>query len=203
MNATATLTLNPNGVVSINPNSLGPAGGTSVAATVTLLAPAPSAGATVTLTSSNPAVALPPSYVKVSSGATSSAQFKINTTAVSTGTPVTITATYNGSTATVTMTVYPLAPYAVNLSPTSASGGQTIYGSVVLDGLAPSGGVTVSLSSSNPTAAPVPATVTVAAGSNTSPRFSFITGAVTSPTVVTITATYQGYTATGTLTVNP
>ncbi|HTQ54604.1 MAG TPA: FG-GAP-like repeat-containing protein [Bryobacteraceae bacterium] len=202
-NATAVLTVNPNTVASIDPNSLSPAGGTNVAATVTLLAPAPSSGANVTLTSSNPAVALPPSYVRVGAGAITSAQFKISTSNVSVGTPVIITATYNGGSASVTITVYPLVPYTLNLSQTSAKGGKTITGTVVMNGTAPSGGITVSLSSTDSNAAPVPASVAVPAGSNVSSRFSFVTGTVTTSTTVTITATYQGYSATNTLTVNP
>jgi hypothetical protein len=132
-----------------------------------------------------------------------SGQFKITTLPVTASTPVTITASYNGGAATTTLTVNPLVPVSVNLSQTSAIGGKTIYVSVSLNGVAPAGGALVSLSSSNPSAAPVPPSVTVAAGASTSPKVSFVTGSVSSTTLVTITATYQGYIATGTLTISP
>lgn len=202
-NASTTLTLNPDGVASVNLSSAAIAGGTSLSATVTLLAPAPSAGADVLLSASNPAIVSLPSYVKVSSGSTMSGQFKITTLPVTASTPVTITASYNGGAATTTLTVNPLVPVSVNLSQTSAIGGKTIYVSVSLNGVAPAGGALVSLSSSNPSAAPVPPSVTVAAGASTSPKVSFVTGSVSSTTLVTITATYQGYIATGTLTISP
>lgn len=69
----------------------------------------------------------------------------------------------------------------------------------MLNAAAPSGGVTVSLSSSYPAVAAVPAAVTVAGGSRISSKFSITTVAVTAQTAVTITATYQGSNASGTL----
>ncbi len=202
----ATLTVNPDGVAEVNLSPTLVVGGTGSSAsnTVTLLAPAPSAGATVTLSSSNPAVAAVPSSVTVSGGATLSAAFMIATTAVSTTTPVTITATYNGVAALAILTVAPPSPSSVNLTQSGVEGGKTVVGNTVtLNAPAPSGGMTLSLSSSKTTVATVPATVTVPAGSVTSATFSITTSAVTSQTNVTITAGYQGSTAKATLTVKP
>jgi hypothetical protein len=64
-------------------------------------------------------------------------------------------------------------------------------------------GAVVNLSSSDPSIAAVPATVTVAPGLNQSPNFSITTSAVTTATQVTITASYNGGTKTAVLTVNP
>ena len=69
--------------------------GTPSVGTVTLNGPAPTGGATVILTSLNPAVASVPGSVTVPQGATS-AQFLVDTLAVTAPTVVTIQASYNG-----------------------------------------------------------------------------------------------------------
>jgi len=199
--ATATLTVNPDGVASLNLSATSVVGGAGTAdsATVTLLAPAPPAGAAVKLSSGNPAVVSLPASVRVAAGATTSPAFKITTTAVSVITPVTITSGYNGIEAPVTLTVNPLAPSSVTLGQSSVIGGKTVSATVSLNAAAPSSGVTVSLASSNPAVAAVPAAVTVAAGARTA-KFSVSTSAVAKQTTVTITASYQGNSA-ATLTV--
>jgi hypothetical protein len=72
----------------------------------------------------------------------------------------------------------------------------------MLNGPAPAGGVTVSLSSSDPTAT-VPGLVTIPAGSNISPQFTITTTSVTANVSVTVSATYNGVTKTAMLTVTP
>lgn len=74
--------------------------------TVTLSAAAPAGGAEVTLTSSNSAVASVPSSVIVPEGQTS-ATFDVFMSEVTGNTGVTITASYNGTTRTSTLTVTP------------------------------------------------------------------------------------------------
>jgi len=91
---------------------------------------------------------------------------------------------------------------ALTLSPASVAGGGTSQGKVTLTSAAPSGGAVVGLSSSNTTAATVPASVTVAAG-NTSATFSVSSAAVTASTAVTIGASYGGISRGATLTVTP
>ncbi|MGD0363470.1 MAG: FG-GAP-like repeat-containing protein [Bryobacteraceae bacterium] len=202
---TAPLTINPDGVASLNLSSTTVVGGVAAAAsnTATLMAPASSGGVSIKLSSSNPGVASVPSAVKVAAGATASAGFRITTTAVSVSTPVTLTATYNGVSVPVVLTVNPVEPAAVNLSQAGVVGGsKTINGSITMDTPAPTGGFVVSLTSSNPAVASVPATVTVAAGAKVSPKFTITTTAVTKQVPVTITATYQGNSATATLDVD-
>jgi hypothetical protein len=91
---------------------------------------------------------------------------------------------------------------AVGLNPTSVTGGSPSTGTITLTGPAPSGGVVVSLSSSNANVAGVPASVTVAAGTS-SASFTVTTVAVSGSTGVTVTATSGGVARTTTLTVNP
>jgi hypothetical protein len=89
----SSVTLNPSAVV----------GGNSSQGTVTLSAAAPASGATVTLTSSNPAAATVPTSVTVAASATSTT-FTITTNSVTTSTSSVISATY-GATQTATLGV--------------------------------------------------------------------------------------------------
>ena len=90
----SSLTLNPTGVIGGLQSSTG---------TVTLSAPAPAGGSNVALASSNGAASLP-SSVTVPEGATS-ATFTVNTSIVVVATSATISATYNNSTLTATLSV--------------------------------------------------------------------------------------------------
>lgn len=90
---------------------------------------------------------------------------------------------------------------AVALNPSSVAGGSSSQGTVTLSGPAPNGGAVVSLSD-NSSAASVPASVTVSAGS-TSATFTVTTTAVTSSTSSAISAVYAGVTRTAVLTVTP
>ncbi len=85
-------------------------GGTSVQGTATLSGNAPSGGATVNLTSSNPAVATVPASVGITAG-TPSAPFTVSTTSVGASTPVVISGSFNGGamqSASLTVTPVPL-----------------------------------------------------------------------------------------------
>ena len=93
-----------------------------------------------------------------------------------------------------------LSSLAVN--PTSVVGGNSSTGTVTLSGPAPSGGAQVALSSSNTTAARVPASVTVAAGA-TSAAFTVSSSVVSASTAVTISVSYGGVSRTASLTVKP
>jgi LmbE family N-acetylglucosaminyl deacetylase len=85
------------------------------------------------------------------------------------------------------------------LSPANVASGNSAVGTVTLNGVAPRGAV-VALSSSLPTIASVPATLTVVPGSNTA-SFSLSTVYVTATTVVTISASLGGHTQVANLSV--
>lgn len=91
---------------------------------------------------------------------------------------------------------------AVAVNPSTVVGGNGSTGTATLTAGAPAGDAVVSLSSSNPAAAAVPASVTVAAGA-TSATFAVTTTPVGADTPVTITATHNGVSRTTTLTVTP
>ena len=87
----------------------------------------------------------------------------------------------------------------LTLAASTVPAGGIVAGTVTLSQAAPAGGAVLALSSNSPSAT-VPATVTVAAGA-TSATFTVYAPEVAVPATVTITATYQGSSATATLTV--
>jgi hypothetical protein len=99
------------------------------------------------------------------------------------------------------LTITPLAVAAVSLNPAAVIGGTSAQGTVSLTGPAPSGGLQVTLSSGNPSAATVLGSVTVPAGS-TSATFTVNTVAVSSSTSSIISASYNSVQKTATLRVN-
>jgi len=204
---TATLTVNPVTVASVNLSPSAVIGGkppSQSSNTVTLNAPAPPGGGTVALSSSNSALASVPATVVVPAGGSISPSFTITTTPVAAPTSATISATYNGVTQSAVLTINPAAPKSVMLSATTVAGGNSLPSNrVILNGPAPAAGDVISLSSSNPAIAAVPSTVTVPAGVSTSHPFTITTRSVSSSTTVTISASYLGITASATLTVTP
>ena len=183
--------------VSASPNPV--VGGNSSTGTVALTGAAPAGGAVVALSSANPAASVPGS-VTVAAGA-SSATFVINTSVVSLSTVGTLTATYSGLGKTTTLTVSPApaaALSALSLNPTSVVGGAASTGTVTLTRAAPTGGVTVALSSSRTSLALVPASVLVPAGAS-SANFTVTTFATRKNGSATISASHAGVTRTATL----
>jgi hypothetical protein len=178
--------------------------GDTIVATVTLSQPAPTGGAVVvltkTITSSSPVAAsvnpftvdMPPS-VTVAEGqtvTTFSIVTSVTTTAGFNGAyHVDIQASYGGATPSATLTVNPpLFLSSLSVAPGNLAGGSTAVGTVTLNGPAPAGGALVALAS-NSAAATMPASVLVPAG-QTGATFTVRTGVVTTPTTVTLTATY-------------
>ena len=186
--------------LSVSPSTVA-SNGVSVC-TVTLAANAPTGGATVALSSSNGAVVPVPPSVTINAGS-SSTTFSINVGTVASITSAVITGNYNGTNQTATLTVTPpIQLVSVAVSPTSLIGGNPSNGTVTLSGNAPTGGITVGLSSSNFSVASTPASAFIPAGSSTA-GFTINTSPVSSTTNVTITASYLGTNKTATLAVNP
>jgi len=191
----------PNGVsvASITVNPVGVVGGLTSTGTVTLAKVAPAGGELVNLTSSD-ASAVPPSSVMVAAGSTT-ATFTIDTNPVSSTKADTITASVAGSSVTAILQVTPAVPTGIILFPTEVVGHTDSKGTVYLNGIAPAGGATLTLTSSN-SAAIVPASITVQEGQPLA-DFTIATSPVTSQVVTTITATYAGISETATLTIDP
>ncbi len=159
----------------------------------------------VTLASSNAAVASVPATATVAAGS-NSVTFPVTTHSVTAAQTVTLTATYKSVSRAATLTVNNGSAAAptltgLTLAPTSIIGGtQNSTGTVSLSGAAPTGGVTVTLASSDTAAATTPASVTVGAGS-ASATFTLVSNKVTATHTPTITATYSGVSKTALLTV--
>lgn len=166
-------------------------GGLNATGTVTLTRFAPSGGETVTLASSNTAVAQVPATVTVPAGS-SSATFAVTTTGVAAATSVTLSATASATTKTAVLKVYRPIISNLTFSPNPIVGGVWGVGTITLRGLAPAGGQVVVLSSGNTAVAEVPATVTVLPGESTA-KFNIRTHGVASATTVQITANVNGY----------
>jgi hypothetical protein len=90
--------------------------------------------------------------------------------------------------------------FSLTLSQSSVQGQQQPTGTVRLGTTAPSSGVIVTLTSSNPSVAQVPASVMVAGGQSGA-SFTINTSTVPSNSASTISATYNGATRTAALTV--
>ena len=177
-------------------------GGNATTLHVTLAQAAGACGVKVTITSNNPAViaAAIPATIIVPAGQTS-ADFSIITAGVSAATQVDLTATSGISSQTATLGITPSALTNLSLSLTVVQAGNGSNAKLELDGAAPLGGTTISMSSSNSNVASVPATAVIPAGQrsievpvNTNPAFegaevvniSGTLGAVTKSASITV-----------------
>lgn len=175
--------------------------------TVQLTTPAPRGGASITLASSNPAVASIRPSVTVPAGH-AQATFTIQPGQVSHPATVTLSATLNDQAATAPLTVAPASLNQVYVGsnekedgqsvPNIFSGGTPQIGNLLFNGNAPSGSV-ITLASSSP-AASVPASVTAAGQGAT---FTISTSQVTTSTPVVITATWRARTVSVKMTLQP
>ncbi|HEV2472869.1 MAG TPA: hypothetical protein VGS41_09405, partial [Chthonomonadales bacterium] len=186
--AVSSVTLTPNSVI-------GPASSSGL---VTLSATV-SANTVVNLSSANSAATVP-STITVLSG-TNSQTFNVTTSVVTTTTTGNITASLGSSSQSAGFTVNPDTVKSITFSSNPVTGGVKTTGTVTLNAAAPTGGIVVSISSSNTAVAnPAVSSITILAGATTG-KFTITTTAVSTKTAVTITATANGTPTTATLTV--
>ncbi len=179
-------------------------GGFSTYGSIVLSIPAQTGGATISLTSGNPALAAVPASVTVPAGYTSYS-FSIPTTAVAATTTVPITATFNDVTLTsnVTISAAPEVSLSALTLPASVVGGQTLYGTVTLNNFVRSAaGATVLLSTGDTTTVQLPASVFIPQGA-WSGSFAATTAVVPGNKGVSIKATFDGAQLSSTVTVAP
>ena len=198
--ASAVLTVKPPQVLSVKLSPPSVLGGATSTVTVTLSGAAPKGGAKVFVASDSPAAATVPPSVTVPVGA-KTAIFKAASHAVSASTPVSITASFVGTKATGVLTVLPPQLASMTLSPTSVKGGISSKGTVTLTGSAPTGGISVTLTSSDSTAATVSGSVVMPSGSK-SAVFTITTVKASTTQKSVITANLGAVTKTATLIVN-
>jgi hypothetical protein len=157
------------------------------------------AALTVTLSSNNAAVTVPPS-VSIPANSTHSLPFKIQTDLVSVSSAVTISATLNSVTRSGTLAVQYASFNIAADSPIAVSGHATT-GTITLANAAPVGGVSLSLS--DPDAfIDAPASVTVPQGASTA-SFTVKVYGVNANTLAVVSATASGLTRSCKFTVTP
>ncbi len=183
--------------IALNPTTV--RGGVSSTATVTLSEP-PATDTVVTLSSSSTKATVPPS-VTVLAGQLS-ANFTVSTIAVDAQTTATIRATLGTLSKQASLTINPATVASVSVSPTSLFGGFPATGTVTLDAAAPATGTTVSLVSTDTTAATVPATVSIVGGGTTA-TFPVTTKVVTALKSPQIRAIHLGNVVNTNLSVKP
>jgi hypothetical protein len=192
-----TLTVNAATLSSISRNPSSVVGGNNATGTVTLNGAAPTGGARVTLQSNITTAAQVPSSVTIPAGKTSTT-FTITTSGVAASTTVTLTAVYE-NTRTTTLNVSVASLTSLSLNPSTLTGGSPSTGTLTLNGAAPPAGAVIALISSRTSAAQVPPSATVPAGSR-SKTFTVTTSAVHG-TFSTISGTYRSISRAATLTI--
>jgi len=181
------------------PNKL--MGGSSGQGSVELDRPTGSSAFSVTLTSSNPAVLQVPPDVTINPGERTGSF--IFTTSQTTGiSVVTITASVPNGQISAQVTVVPLIPKNLKITPQTVSGGTNAIGEVTLNAAAGTGGVTVNLISSNTNVATVPPSVFIPEG-QTSNTFIITTFPVKATTKAKISASLNGGRASADIEVTP
>ncbi len=194
---TASITVIPPVLVSVQLAPSTVIGGVSSNLTVGLNAPAPSGGVNVTLMSSS-GNAMVASSLMIPGGS-KSASTTVGTLPVAAN----ATASISGHAGTVTLsaTLTINAPHLIKLTvPGSVIGGSSLSVSVALDGKAPTGGITVNLTNSNHAIATLPTTAFIAGGTTTT-AVTASTVPVDPDTTTTIGASATGVSLSSVLTV--
>ncbi len=197
--ATGNLTIYPANLTSLSISPTSVAGGSTAIGTVTLSGNAPPTGLQISLSSGN-SVAQVPANLTVPSGS-SSATFSITTSPAQSYTPVIITASQGTTNVKAQITVGPIGLSSITLSPSTVIGGNSSVGTATISGPAPNGGLTINLTSSNPSAV-VPGAVIIPAGA-LSATFQTTTTGVSVSVVATITGTQSTNTQSAQLTISP
>lgn len=178
-------------------------GGFQAYGSVALSIPAQLGGATVTLSSSNPALVALPAAVTVPQYY-STYNFLMSTAGVSVATTVPITASFNGQSFTANVSLSPAPVVTLSaISIPNTVGGQTVVGTVTLNNFSRSlSGTVVTLSSGDTNSLQVPATVTVPYGSF-STSFMVTTNVVNGSKGVSVKASGNGSNLSTTVTLSP
>ncbi|MGA3043005.1 MAG: DUF4082 domain-containing protein [Bryobacteraceae bacterium] len=169
---------------------------TSTACLVMLSQPAPQPGATIALSSNNPALTVPAS-VLVTAGQTAAGFTAAAGTFATTQTAVISSSLGSSSLTTSETLVAPLALASLQCSPSSLPSGNTSTCTATLNQSAPPGGAVIALSDNDPLLT-ILASVTVPAGA-TSATFTATASTVTANQSATITASLSGSSQTATL----
>lgn len=198
----ATLTIQPPAVSNLTLTSTSIAGGCKTTiGKVTLSGKAPASGLVVPLATANPAAVVPAS-VTVPAGGTS-VSFTVSASAVAASQTGAITASYEGSSRSATLTVRPVGVGLLTLGPNPVTGPESATGTVTLECPAAPGDIVVGLTSGSPSIAkPAVTSLTIPAGSTTG-TFTITTADVAAVSSASIRANANNLARSAVLTVNP
>jgi hypothetical protein len=200
--ASTTFTINPQSLKEFNftPTTFG-GGMQGLTGTVMMNGAAPPAGAVISLSSNSPAVTVAPTATL--SPGFYWANFAFSTNNVMVKTIATITATFQGSSISILVTVLPPAPpAAITLSPATTAGGSGTSVATVTLGAPAAVDDALQITVSNPSIVSVPTTVVIPAGYTTG-SFTISTSIVSASTNVGIAVSGGGATVSAVLTVTP
>jgi hypothetical protein len=195
--------LTPPGVADVNltPDVL-TSGATSTRNLILVDGVTPPEGAVVELNSSHPDLVVVPKSVTIAAGNTYSPYFPITTKFVAERTLVEVSATWNGKPVSANLDVLP-STFAVVLRSDVAVAGSVVEGNrITLDKLAGPGGITVKLSSSQPSLLSVPESVFIPAGEHVG-TFTYSNFAVPTRTTIRITATMEDRSVSAPVAISP
>jgi hypothetical protein len=201
-----TTAINPNDVYTYAPPKTAQAVlSISAGGTITLDGIAPSQGAVVTLTSSDPAHYAVPASITVPAGSTTGT-WGPTFVAQNVTENVTVTASFNGTSAstTIALTASPVIQLDLSGGDSGLFNGGSLTANVTLNAPAPAGGALITLSTSDASKLQMPASIAIPAGSTTgSFTVTDIYTGTTKNISVNITATYNGASASGSIDLNP
>jgi len=199
LSTTATLTIKPASLVSLNLVPAKIVGGNVVSGVVTLSGQAGQGGTVVGISVSNPLITAPTS-VTVTEGQMVG-RFGIDTPGLAAEQTFAVTALLGTQTQAASLTVSPATIATLSMDPTTIPGGTTSTGTVNLSGNAPQGGIVVALTS-NTTGVTLPKNLPISAGQSRG-SFTVKTVTVSAEKVATITVNLGTNAKTATLTVTP
>ncbi|MEI7821211.1 MAG: hypothetical protein WCK55_09865 [Verrucomicrobiota bacterium] len=186
--------------VSLSPSNVAP--GATVQGAVSLTSPAPAGGVSISFLSTNATMATTPAAISIAEGEMSAGfTLPVGGNTLLAPASARIYATDGNVSQYASFTVTPIVKLA-SVSGNTVEGGFATYGSVVLSIPAQAGGAAVTLTSGDPSVLSVPATITVPQGFQAY-NFSLNTGAVSTARTVPITASFNGVSVTGSVTLSP
>ncbi len=189
-------------IASITLDASNVAPGDVVSGTVALGGAAPAGGMNITFLSTITALADTPASLVIPEGDVS-ATFSLNTTAIGLTIPagIRIYATDGTASKYAPLTITPVVKLA-GITGNPVEGGFATYGAVSLSIPAQTGGTAVTLTSGDPSLLTIPASVTIPQGYQ-SMGFTMNTAQVSTITSVPISATFNGVTVTGSVSISP
>lgn len=174
-------------------------GGNEVAGQVTLAAPAPAGGASVSLGTDRPDVITFPAPVVVVAAGQTTATFTVKTKGVATIQSTNVTATFDGVTKSQPLRLLPAQVVSLIFNPNTVDGGESTTGTIRLDGEAVTGTEVILSQTGEPIS--IPTKVVFTAGDSEATFTATAHALTTNDTTCTVTGTLGTTSTSGTLSI--